>query len=333
VASTTASNKGLDAKTAVSPPIAIHKAPGGRASAQPPVKKPVSGGHRREDRMAKEARAVVAQAEEKAEDGRTPKWRVRLMNQGDVEEVLRIQRACYDPEYREQPESYQGRIRLYPEGNVVIEVPVLESNGSEDELDQDSSSSSSDGDNDSDSDEHEREKALTKAQAKVTYFSPSASPTDDSKTVHSVKKRCVVPPTKHKSAIKWRLAGYIQAQPFPRGTSNDVNDLLELERWLAKRQKKTEKMPEDVIYIHEIAVDPCHRGKGLTAPMTNYVDQLTASEGVSMTTLVSLGPALGFWQRNGFIRCRDIEYGGHVCYYMEKPLPNDAKGFKSTITA
>jgi ribosomal protein S18 acetylase RimI-like enzyme len=239
---------------------------------------------------------VVAQAKDKADDGASPKWRVRYMTEADVDEVLRIQRLCYEPEYRELPESYVGRIRLYPQGNVIVEVPVI---------DNDTGDSSSD---DEGSNDHQE----------VTKYSPSSSPPEDLRALHSVKKRRVAP-----ACGQWRMAGYIQAQPFLREGVNDVNDLVDLEKWLADHRSPSSKLDHerDVVYIHEIAMDPAFRGQGLTAPLTDYVQQLTEDEGFQMMTLVSLGPALGFWKRNGFVLCRQLDYGGHDCYYMEKPLP------------
>lgn len=256
-----------------------------------------------------------------------PKWRVRLMEESDVVEVLRIQRLCYDPEYREQPESYYGRIRLYPQGNIVIEVPVLdeenkggqqrteavgggeeessEDDDTNDEFCNDSTSSSDDDDSEADDSNDE--------------------PGNDSASSSDSEEDLLARFSAAKATPRWRIAGYIQAQPFPRGGINDVNDLTQLERWIKERGSPTDKAgsradDSDVIYVHEIAMDPAFRGQGLTAPLTSYVEQLTAREGFSLVTLVSLGPALGFWKRNGFILCRELDYGGHECYYMEKPL-------------
>jgi ribosomal protein S18 acetylase RimI-like enzyme len=287
-------------------------------------------------------KGVLAQAKDKADDGVNPKWRVRLMTEADVDEVLRIQRLCYEPEYRELPESYVGRIRLYPQGNVIVEVPVSASSADND-YDTSEGDSSSDSDNDDDNDvnndcdnddddddsedcdnDNDYVEPVKQVKNQVTRYSPSGSPRceDDTHDLHSVKKRRVGKPTVTLTT-KWRMAGYIQAQPFLREGINDVNDLIDLERWLADHptMDQAELDPQrDVIYVHEIAMDPAFRGQGLTTPLTDYVQQLTADEGFVMITLVSLGPALGFWKRNGFTMCRELDYGGHICYYMEKPL-------------
>jgi len=45
------------------------------------------------------------------------------MQEEHLDDVLRIQRACYEPEYREDRQSYVDRMRIYPQGNVVLLVP------------------------------------------------------------------------------------------------------------------------------------------------------------------------------------------------------------------
>jgi ribosomal protein S18 acetylase RimI-like enzyme len=289
-------------------------------------------------------KGILAQAKDKASDGVNPKWRVRLMTEADVDEVLRIQRLCYEPEYRELPESYVGRIRLYPQGNVIVEVPVFAASADNGDDTSDSSSDdegdSSDSENDNDNDacndcdeyddnddedsDNDHVAPVKQVKNQVTKYSPSGSPTceEDARDLHSVKKRRVGKASA--PTTRWSMAGYIQAQPYLREGINDVNDLTDLERWLDDHptmDKDQFDLERDVIYVHEIAMDPAFRGQGLTTPLTDYVNQLTADEGFAMITLVSLGPALGFWQRNGFVLCRELDYGGHICYYMEKLLP------------
>lgn len=245
-----------------------------------------------------------------------PKWRVRIMAAQDVEEVLRIQRLCYEPEYRELPESYYGRIRLYPRGNVVIEVPsIVDNSPSFESLDDDVSD-----DDDETTDELSNDSEGTSSPEDSEDEDAGNDSASDSEDYDSKSQELAVVCDQPKTSIKWRMAGYIQAQPFLRNIVNDVNDLTALESWLKEHAQQPQRTSKDVIYIHEIAMDPSFRGQGLTVPLTDYVDQLTAKEGFGMTTLVSLGPALGFWKRNGFILCRDLDYGGHECYYMEKPI-------------
>jgi len=251
-----------------------------------------------------------------------PKWRVRWMANKDVDEVLRIQRLCYEPEYRERPLSYYERIRLFPQGNVVIEVPTAveavlmvrdeQASSDTENDDRDDADSGDELSNDGSDSEEENDAVQHSGSDSNSFDSSDEDDHDEGEDSEAI------PDEKH--AIQWRIAGYIQAQPFLRDGINDVNDLTDLEGWL-KERSQLERTADDVIYVHEIAMDPAFRGKGLTVPLTTYVDQLTKDEGFGMVTLVSLETALGFWKRNGFILCRELDYGGHMCYYMEKPLP------------
>jgi len=194
-------------------------------------------------------------------------WKLVPMCEEHLDDVLRIQRACYDPEYREERQSYINRMRLFPRGNAVLLVP----------------------------------------DPTVTAVSPSTPPSPSSPAAS--KKR--------KKNGKWIVAGYVLAQPFYRQAINDVNDVNLFSKWIDERSKLP-KTDQDCIYVHEISVDPDLRGRGLARPLTDYVEELARADNFKWLTLVALGSALGFWKRTGYALLRDIDYGGHICYYMEK---------------
>lgn len=196
-------------------------------------------------------------------------WKLVQLQEDHVDEVIRIQQACYEPEYREARQSYIDRIRIYPEGNIAIMVP----------------------------------------DATAASISPSTPPSPTSPA--SCKRR-------KKQPLGWTMAGYILVQPFYKGLINDVNDVKAFSKWLEDRAHLA-RTESDCIYVHEIAVDPAFRGQGLALPLTDYVDSLARGANFKWLTLVALGPALGFWKRNGYILEREIDYAGHLCYYMEKP--------------
>jgi ribosomal protein S18 acetylase RimI-like enzyme len=99
---------------------------------------------------------------------------------------------------------------------------------------------------------------------------------------------------------------------------NDVNDVSALERFL--QEKQTSFSEDHVIYIHEIAMHPDFRGRGLTQPLIDFTEKLARKNGFKWMSLVSLGPALGFWKKAGYKVVRELDYEGHTCYYMEKAL-------------
>jgi len=200
-------------------------------------------------------------------------WKLRLLSPNDHEEVLRIQRACYPPEYRDDPQAYLDRMRIFPTGCVGIYVP------------RDLGGISS---------------------------SPSTPPSPSEPSAQKKRK-------KEKEA-EWLLAGYILVQPFYRGDVNDISDVKGIEKWLAAKSGKP-KDANDCIYTHEIAVDPAFRGCGLAKPFVHYTDRLAREQGFPLLTLVALEDAVHFWKKAGYTVVRVLNYGGHSCYYMEKPTP------------
>jgi len=195
-------------------------------------------------------------------------WKLVPMREEHLEDVLRIQRACYEPEYREDTQSYIDRMRLFPQGNAVLLVP----------------------------------------DPAATSISPSTPPSPSSPAAS--KKRRKDP--------KWLVAGYILVQPFYRGATNDVNDVKLFSRWISERDRLP-RTHDDAIYIHELSIHPDFRGQGLTRPLTDYVEAIARDDNFKWLTLVALGSALAFWKRTGYTLLKEIDYGGHICYYMEKP--------------
>jgi len=194
------------------------------------------------------------------------------MTEEHVHKVLKIQRKCYEPSYREARQSYINRIKLFPEGNVVLMV----------------------------------------ADPSAASCSPSTPPSPCSPA--SSKKR------KKKRSNGYKMAGYILGQPFYKGAINDVNDVDMFAGWIRDRANLS-KTDADCIYIHELSIAPSFQGQGLTKHLVSYMDRLAGDQGFRWLTLVSLESAFGFWKRCGYILERELDYGGHTCFYMEKPTP------------
>lgn len=213
-------------------------------------------------------RSKSARKEKVLKVGPDGNWKLVQMTEEHVDEVIRIQQACYEPEYREERQSYVDRIRVYPEGNIVLMVPD----------------------------------PTATAESPSTPASPSSPP--------SSKKR--------KTSLRYTMAGYILAQPFYRGAINDVNDVKAFSKWIEDRADLP-RTEGDCIYIHELSVHPDFRGQGLALPLTDYSETLARGANFKWLTLVALGSALGFWKRTGYILEQEIVYGGHTCFYMEKP--------------
>lgn len=192
-------------------------------------------------------------------------WVMLEMGAEHLERIIKIQQKCYEPEYRDVPEAYVHRTRLFPPGNAVLLVP------------------------------------------RPREHSPR-SPASSKKR----KKKCDL-------GSDHKVAGYILAQPFLRGQTNDVSDVTKFAEWIQQRSglPRTE---QDCLYIHEIAIDPSFRGQGLAGPLVKYTEDLAQTYGFRRMSLVALAPALSFWQKFGYKLKQELNYGGHTCYYMEKRL-------------
>jgi len=110
------------------------------------------------------------------------------------------------------------------------------------------------------------------------------------------------------------IAGYTLFQPFMRGEVQDDGD----SEGLAASMSDAKKF--DCLYTHELSIARDFRGKGLTAPLTDYVEAQAKEKGYSWLTLVAVSSAEPFWKKNGYHNLREITYGGVSCYYMEKPV-------------
>lgn len=91
--------------------------PGGSRTASQPIPVPRSASPAIHRRKEKKVHEKVLQ------EGPGGSWKLVQMTEDHVDDVLRIQRECYEPEYREDRQRYIDRIHLYPEGNVALFVP------------------------------------------------------------------------------------------------------------------------------------------------------------------------------------------------------------------
>jgi GNAT superfamily N-acetyltransferase len=235
---------------------------------------------RQADRSARDNSAESQTKEKILDQGEG--WKLVQMSEEHLDDVIRVQQKCYTPEYRDERQAYVNRMRLFPEGNVVIMV----------------------------------EEPLSKVSPSSPSSQPSSPPSGSPpfESLHSAKKRKVG---------SYKLAGYILVQPFFREAVNDMSDTKMIEKWIQERGTQP-KAEQDCMYTHEIAIDPAFAGKGLTKPLVSYVEKLAQAQGFKWMTLVSLDSAKSFWSRCGYALKKVLDYGGHSCFYMEKPVPGVA---------
>lgn len=83
--------------------------------------------------------------------------------------------------------------------------------------------------------------------------------------------------------------------------------------------------PASTYYIHDLALMPSARGRGLAADAIAAAAACARKMGCPSLSLVAVGNSLGFWEAQGFVTVsnRRVEqalasYGGGACY-MERP--------------
>lgn len=84
----------------------------------------------------------------------------------------------------------------------------------------------------------------------------------------------------------------------------------------------------DTLYLHDLAVDPAHHGKGVGQRLVDALLLKAAREGLGWSALVAVRGAAAFWERLGFVSHpvnaapqdqRLASYGPSACY-MARPL-------------
>lgn len=125
------------------------------------------------------------------------------------------------------------------------------------------------------------------------------------------------------------IAGYILYQPFFRGQVYYDGDSARLEKAIAAYRDhgagSGEDEPEefgrpDCLYTHELSISPKFRGKGLTSPLTSFVEEQAKNTGFNWLSLVSLPAPHPFWKKNAYCTTSEIDYEGTPCFYMEKRI-------------
>lgn len=109
--------------------------------------------------------------------------------------------------------------------------------------------------------------------------------------------------------------GYLVSHPWTRRAPPALDTLLG-------------KLPEpaDTYYIHDLALTPQARGRGLAVEAVTLAVTIGRAGGFGTLSLVAVGDSIEFWRRQGFavVRDADVErslasYGG-AAHYMERAI-------------
>jgi len=139
-------------------------------------------------------------------------------------------------------------------------------------------------------------------------------------------------PTEQEPTAQWEIAGYILYQPYFRGEIYYDGDTAKLEQAISgyrhygaaseddERPQDSPTRRPDCLYTHELSISPKFRGKGLTMPLTSFVEEQAKDTGFDWLSLVSLPAPHGFWKKTGYQTHSEIDYEGTPCFYMEKRI-------------
>ncbi len=93
-------------------------------------------------------------------------------------------------------------------------------------------------------------------------------------------------------------------------------------------------MPE-LLYLHDMAVNPAARGLGLASRLLATAQQYALSQGLTKLALVAVQGSVPYWQRQGFRVVTKLtgsaehalnSYQGEQARYMQAALFSDTKG-------
>jgi GNAT superfamily N-acetyltransferase len=106
-----------------------------------------------------------------------------------------------------------------------------------------------------------------------------------------------------------KIVGYLFFHPWFSGRAKELNN---------KSFSLTGK--EDCLYLHDLAVLPEARGKGITKTALDYFDSVAKQLGFSQQFLVAVQGSKEFWESNGFSTIKEISYGNQTAYFMKKEI-------------
>ena len=95
-----------------------------------------------------------------------------------------------------------------------------------------------------------------------------------------------------------KVVGYLISHPYRRDTYPPLNTLIR-------------KIPEDpdTWYIHDLAILPEFRGRGMVRPVLEEVKALAWAQGIKELSLVSVYGSEKFWTKMGFRLANQANYG------------------------
>jgi ribosomal protein S18 acetylase RimI-like enzyme len=106
--------------------------------------------------------------------------------------------------------------------------------------------------------------------------------------------------------VEDKLIAYIFFLPWKRGSVLKLND-------------PTLELPDnpDCMYIHDLAVDPKFRGRGIARRLAGHALNIFSRREYQVINLVAVQKSETFWAKFGFRPVTEISYGGERAIFME----------------
>ena len=105
-----------------------------------------------------------------------------------------------------------------------------------------------------------------------------------------------------------KVVGYLISHPFRRDAYPPLNTLIR-------------EIPEDpdTWYIHDLAILPEFRGRGMVRPVLEEVKALALAQGIKELSLVSVYGSEKFWTKMGFRLSNRANYGTLMQQKINQP--------------
>lgn len=104
--------------------------------------------------------------------------------------------------------------------------------------------------------------------------------------------------------VEGAVQGYVVAYPWRRWSAPILNARI-----------AAIPADADTLFLHDLALDPSVRGKGLTGPILDRLTAEAREAGWPAIALVAVNNAARFWERQGFVVQGDPAMGAKLASY------------------
>lgn len=109
-----------------------------------------------------------------------------------------------------------------------------------------------------------------------------------------------------------RVVGYLLALPYPANRAPAL-DRTETSRYTSRN-----------LHLHDVAVAPAYRGRGLGRRLVAHLEDTAAAHGCTEVSLIAVAGAETYWSARGYTAAPHVPTAGydHTAVYMSRSLPS-----------